>query len=114
MGQSSPFARAEVVGAADEPLGIVGAVVPNNLIRVRTPLEPVALLPIPGGGFADFGPFVPILEIDVTPITAIVRPHITARTIDSESQEVTSGGIELKNLIKEKAVVKAVLGRSWV
>jgi len=79
---------------------------------VWTPLEPVALLPIPGGAFADFGPFEPILQIDVSNVTAVIRLYVTALKVNAQTEQVPVTAIELKHLVKEKARIRSTV-RLW-
>ena len=65
-------ARAEVVHTTDKMRAIVRAVVPEYVIRARTPLKPTSLLPIPCSRFAYFCPLIVFLPIDEANL-ALVR-----------------------------------------
>jgi hypothetical protein len=77
-------------------------------------LEPVALLPIPRRGFSEFGPFEPIVKIDIANITTVIRFHIPALKVDPQAQQVASRRVELQHLVKEEPVIESTLARSRV
>src|SRR5690349_13944068 len=81
---------------------------------MRTPLESISLLPIPGGGFPDLRPFVPVLEIDIADVAAIVGFDITTLKIDAQTEQVASRRVKLKHLIEEKTIVEPPLNGSGI
>ena len=112
--QITPFAGVEVIQTAYKGHAIVGAIVPYNLIRCGPPLKPRALLPVPSCCLSDFGPFVPVFEIDKTNLGTIRRFNLTVIKIDFHPQQIASRGIKLKTLIKEKPCINPVSAGSGI
>src|SRR5262245_24133187 len=109
--QRPPLTRLEVVQPADEGLLVVGPIVPGDLIRCGPPLQPRALLPVPGGRRADRFPLVVVLQIDHANLGAIIGTDISLVEVDAHAQEVARRRIELEALIEEKARVDRILAR---
>ena len=99
---------------ADKCLAVVGAVVPDDLVGGGPPLQPGALLPVPGGCFPDPSPLVLVVETDKANVGMIAGAHVAILKIDSHSQQVASCNVKLKTLVKEETCVKRVSGRSGI
>ena len=95
----------KVVRPADEVAAVVGAVVPEDLVRAAAPSQAAALLPVPGRGLADLRPLVVVLQVDVANLSAVGGRHVAILKIDLHGQRVPARLIELQAVEEPEARV---------
>ena len=77
-------------------MGVVSRpVVPYDLIGIGTPLQPAALLPVPGCGGPDLGPLVSVSQIEVSDVTYVVLPDVTVLAVDCHPKHIAAGWVKL-------------------
>src|SRR5262245_63384278 len=93
---------------------VVGAVVPENFLRIAAPGETAALLPVPGGCLADGGPLVVVLQIKVANFAAIGLRHVAVLEVDFHGQRMATGFIELLAVEEPEAGVVGLVLRAGI
>src|SRR5262249_26072130 len=104
-GQRAPRAGLEVVRPADEVGTVVGAVVPEDLVRTAAPRQATALLPVPGCRLADLRPLVVVLKVDVANLPAVGGRHVALLKVDLHGQRVPARLVELQAVVEPEARV---------
>src|SRR5262245_831364 len=84
---------------------IVRTIVPDNFFGAGPPLKPGTLLPVPRRGFSYLDPLEAILRIDNADVRPVRGLNKTILKVHLHRQEIASGSIELKALIKEESRV---------
>src|SRR5262249_38652529 len=86
--ETATFFRLEVKHAANKRLLVIGPVVPDDLIRRGPPLQPGALLPVPGRRRADRFPLVVVIQIDHADLGTVIGTDVPLVEIDTPAPEV--------------------------
>ena len=112
-GGDCPFrsrSRVEEVGDESVPL----AIVPDDPgVRTGEPLQHASLLPAPGGTSTEFGPAIPILQIDHSDRDVVVGRGRSMLEVDFHAEHVTAAGVELELVVVGEPVVPRASGERF-